>query len=89
MKWLALLIACGLCGQFATGTDLVEVYATVTTADGRPVTTLARDDFIVLDNGVRQRIDAFAVGDFPLSVALALDRSWSMAGQRLRGVGRF
>jgi Ca-activated chloride channel family protein len=69
--------------QFAVGTDLVEVYATVTDQQGRPVVTLGRDDFTVRENGVAQRVAAFAVGDFPLSVAVALDRSWSMAGRPL------
>lgn len=69
--------------QFATGTDLVEVYATVTDPRGTPVVTLGRDDFEVRDNGAVQRVTAFAVGDFPLSVAVALDRSWSMAGRPL------
>jgi Ca-activated chloride channel family protein len=86
VRLVALALACALGGQFATGTDLVEVYATVTTTGGRPVTTLTRDDFVVRENGVPQGIETFAVGDFPLSVALALDRSWSMAGQRLVAV---
>lgn len=72
--------------QFAAGTDLVEVYATVTDQRGTPVVTLGRDDFEVRENGVLQRVTAFAAGDFPLSVALALDRSWSMAGQPLHHV---
>jgi len=86
VRWLALGLSCWLLGQFSTGTDLVEVYATVTTVSGRPVTTLTRDDFVVREGGVPQPVSVFAVGDFPLSVALALDRSWSMAGDRMRDV---
>lgn len=70
-------------GQFASGVDLVEVYASVTTTDGQPVQGLTASDFTVLENGVPQRVQAFAEGDFPLSVAVALDRSSSMAGAPL------
>jgi Ca-activated chloride channel family protein len=69
--------------QFASGVNLVEVYATVTTAEGELVKGLSQDDFEVLEDGVPQRISAFTAGDFPMSVALALDRSWSMAGEPL------
>lgn len=70
--------------QFASGVTLVEVYASVTDARGGPVTDLSQRDFKVLEDGVEQPISAFASGDFPLSVALAIDHSWSMAGERLR-----
>jgi Ca-activated chloride channel family protein len=80
---IVLAITAGVGAQFAAGTDLVEVYATVMDPRGRPVVTLGRDDFEVRENGAVQRVTAFAVGDFPLSVAIALDRSWSMAGRPL------
>src|SRR6478672_11216842 len=69
--------------QFSSGVSVVEVYASVTDARGEPVTGLVRDDFEVLENGVAQPLSAFAAGDFPLSVAVALDRSFSMSGSRL------
>jgi Ca-activated chloride channel family protein len=62
----------------------VEVYASVTDARGEPVTNLTRDDFVVREDGEAQAISAFAVGEFPLTVALGVDRSWSMAGEKLR-----
>jgi Ca-activated chloride channel family protein len=80
---IVLAVTASVGGQFAAGTDLVEVYATVTDQRGRPVVTLGRDDFDVRERGTAQRVTAFAVGDFPLSVAVALDRSWSMAGRPL------
>jgi len=86
MRWLLAAVAAWLGAQFAVGTDLVEVYATVTDRQGRPVVTLGRDDFTVRENGVAQRITAFAAADFPLSVAVAVDRSWSMAGRPLEHV---
>lgn len=56
----------------------------VTDADGRPVRGLTQHDFEVLEDGTPQRIGAFAAGDFPLRVAIALDRSFSMAGEPLK-----
>lgn len=70
-------------GQFSASVTLVEVYATVTDADGRPVTDLGRDAFVVREDAVAREVQAFAAGEFPLSVALAVDRSWSMAGEPL------
>jgi len=70
--------------QFASAVNLVEVYATVSDRTGEPVTGLGPADFDVLEDGRPQAIQAFAAGDFPLSVALAIDHSASMAGSRLR-----
>jgi len=69
--------------QFASGINLVEVYATVTDRDGQPVTGLTAADFEVAEDNVPQPITTFAAGEFPLSITIALDRSFSMAGQRL------
>jgi Ca-activated chloride channel family protein len=79
---LALLLA-GL-GQFSATVDLVEVYASVTDPTGQIVGDLEAGDFIVRENGVEQRIETFARGEFPLTVVLALDRSFSMSGAPLR-----
>ena len=68
-------------GQFTGGVNLVEVYATVTGAQGRPVTGLTAADFRIAEDGASQAISAFAAGDFPLSIAIGLDRSFSMAGR--------
>lgn len=69
--------------QFGTSVNVVEIYASVTNEEGEPVQGLGRDQFIVLEDGRRQTVDTFVEGDFPLSVAVALDRSLSMAGERL------
>jgi Ca-activated chloride channel homolog len=61
----------------------VEVYATVTGEDGKAVKGLSAGDFVVLENDVPQAISTFVDGDFPAAVALALDRSFSMAGAPL------
>jgi Ca-activated chloride channel homolog len=70
--------------QFSSRVQLVEVYATVTDRNGGPVIGLRQSDFEVYENNTRQDISAFAAGEFPLTVALGVDRSWSMAGNPLR-----
>jgi Ca-activated chloride channel family protein len=73
-------LAAGLdAAQFSSAVSLVEVYASVTDATGDPITNLRREDFTVTENGVPQAVSAFAAGDFPLSVAVGIDRSFSMA----------
>ena len=69
--------------QFTSGVNLVEVYASVTSPEGVAIAGLTQADFEVRENGELQRITSFAAGDFPLSVALAIDRSFSMSGRRL------
>ncbi len=70
-------------GQFTSGVNLVEVYASVTDAQGNPVTGLARSDFELRENGELQTISNFTEGDFPLSAAVAIDRSFSVTGTKL------
>ena len=70
--------------QFSSQVQLVEVYATVTDAAGEPVTGLTREAFEIYENNQVQDISTFAAGEFPLTVALGVDRSWSMAGDPLR-----
>jgi Ca-activated chloride channel homolog len=69
--------------QFSSGVNLVEVYAAVTDQAGNPVTGLTRADFTVLEDDQPQSLSAFAEGDFPLSAALAIDRSFSMGAKQL------
>ena len=69
--------------QFSSGVNLVEVYASVTDERGEPVGGLSQGDFELRENGEPQVIANFAAAEFPLSVAIALDRSFSMAGTRL------
>jgi Ca-activated chloride channel family protein len=69
--------------QFTSGVNLVEVYASVTDGRGAAISGLKQTDFELRENGELQTISNFAAGDVPLSVALALDRSFSMTGTRL------
>jgi Ca-activated chloride channel family protein len=76
---------------FAGGVEQVEVYATVVGPGGAPVAGLSVDAFAVYENGALRPIETFEAGRFPLTVALGVDRSWSMAGAPLlvaRGAAR-
>jgi Ca-activated chloride channel family protein len=69
--------------QFTSGVNLVEVYASVTDAEGNPITGLTQSDFELRENGGLQTIANFTAGDFPLAAAVAIDRSFSVAGTKL------
>ena len=74
--------------QFTSSVNLVEVYASVVDAAGQPIRGLRQEDFEVTEDGERQVISTFTAGDFPLTVAIALDHSFSMAGAPLAAVKR-
>lgn len=76
-------LSAGAAAQFTSGVSLVEVYATVTDAQGRPIDGLAAADFHVSEDGTPQTITTFVAGNFPLSIVIAIDRSFSMSGDRL------
>ncbi len=59
--------------------NMVSISVTVTDSNRRPVTDLRARDFLVFEDGVEQRIAAFAAADEPVSVVLALDTSGSVA----------
>ena len=62
---------------------LQQLYVTVT-RDGRRLTDLERDDFVVFDEGKRQRLVTFSRGDVPFTAAVLVDSSQSMEGKKLR-----
>src|SRR5215216_2434793 len=70
--------------RFSSRVQLVEVYVSVIGATGEPVMGLQRSDFEVYEDGHPQELSTFAAGEFPLTVALGVDRSFSMAGEPLR-----
>ena len=63
---------------FRSSIDLVPVFATVTAPDGTFAKGLAKDDFIVLDDGKPQEIVSFAEEAQAISVSVILDTSGSM-----------
>ncbi|MEO7189957.1 MAG: VWA domain-containing protein [Vicinamibacterales bacterium] len=65
---------------FRGETDVVPVYATVTDASDRLVTTLTRDDFQILDNGKPQPLTLFDNSPRPIRLIVLLDVSGSMGG---------
>jgi VWFA-related protein len=68
--------------RFRSGIELVSVDALVT--NGRtPVAGLTADDFDLRDNGVPQAIEQIALEQLPLRVAMSLDISTSVEGERL------
>lgn len=78
---LVALAAAGVAAQgptFTSATRTVAVYATVTGADGRLVTDLARDAFSVFDNRKKQDLTLFSSALQPITVVMLLDRSGSM-----------
>jgi Ca-activated chloride channel family protein len=82
-RWTTAIVPLFVAGlaaaQFSSGVNLVEVYATVTDQRGEPVTGLKAADFRISEDGVPQTVTTFVAGEFPLSVAVAIDRSFSMA----------
>lgn len=65
---------------FRADVQLVRILATVKDQSGALVSSLAKDDFAVTDNGVPQRISIFErQTDQPLSVAVLIDNSGSTA----------
>ena len=64
--------------QFRSSIDAVEVYASVIDAKGEPITGLTAADFTVEEDGQRQAVTTFAAGEFPLALAIAVDRSFSV-----------
>ena len=64
---------------FKSGVDLVTLSVAVRTEKGRIVRDLQSEDFTVLDSGRPTKIVDFYVGDSPISLAILLDISGSMA----------
>lgn len=58
-------------------TQLVSVSAQVTNSDGRPLTGLRRENFIIFEDGKPQTIANFGTTETPFEIALLLDTSGS------------
>jgi Ca-activated chloride channel family protein len=63
---------------FRTSVHTVPIYPLVSGADGRLVTNLTRDDFVVLDNGRPAEVSVFSSETQPITAVLLLDMSSSM-----------
>ena len=63
---------------FRASVHTVPIYPLVSGADGRLVTDLTADDFIILDNGTPAEVSVFSSQSQPITAALLLDMSSSM-----------
>ena len=66
-------------GFFRTSTDVVVVPISVTDRNGRSVRGLTSDHFQISDGGTRRAVKQFSAERVPISLALLLDISGSMA----------
>ena len=66
--------------MFTSGTDIVDLYVTVTDRNNRLVRGLTQEDFEILDDGDVQEIAVFVNEVRPISVVVMLDTSASMTG---------
>ena len=69
---------------FRADTRLVVLPTTVVDKNGHLVTTLPREAFTVLENGVQQEIKQFKREDVPVSMGLIIDNSGSMRDKRAK-----
>ena len=70
-------------GCLAISTELVSFTVTVTDKEGRHVEGLDRGAFAVYEDDVRQEIGFFSDRDAPASIAVVLDVSGSMRGEKI------
>src|SRR5215216_270666 len=64
---------------FKAGVEVVTVNASVRDSRGRVVRNLKKSDFELIDSGARREIHGFEAGESPISLAVLLDISGSMA----------
>src|SRR6202167_243900 len=65
-------------GAIRVQSDLVDILASVTDADGHPIPDLTQDAFTISEQGVPQKIERFeAETNRPLDLALMVDSSMS------------
>lgn len=69
---------------FRSESRLVQLHATITDAQGNPVSGVTRDAVKVFENGVQQQIRVFRQEDAPVSVGILIDNSASMREKRAK-----
>ena len=88
IRLLSALVAFAVVGHaqqsFRGRVDSVAVYPLVSSPDGRLVTDLTRDDFVVLDDGKPAEIAVFSSDEQPITAAVMLDMSASMEDRLIR-----
>lgn len=68
-------------GRLRIDVKLVEVPVTVTDALDRPITSLTKESFRVLEDGIEQKITSLTREEGPISLGLLFDTSGSMKGR--------
>jgi Ca-activated chloride channel family protein len=86
--WALVVALCLVAGaaaraQFRSGVETVLVTVTVTDAQGRLITGLARSDFEVFEDGDEQPVTQFTDERLPISLGVLLDASDSMRGRAI------
>jgi len=69
--------------SFRSGVELINVTTTVTDGDGRFVSGLRKEDFILYEDGVRQEVSQFSNERVPVSLGIVLDTSGSMTPDKM------
>lgn len=69
--------------RITLSTEIVSLTVSVTDRMGRAVAGLAKDDFVVFDEGIRQEISHFSDTDVPASIGIVFDLSGSMNAIRI------
>jgi Ca-activated chloride channel family protein len=69
---------------FRSAVDTVEVQVVARASNGQVAGSLTRDDFELYDNNTRRDIMLFSAEAQPITIALMLDRSGSIANQAAR-----
>ncbi|HUI84025.1 MAG TPA: VWA domain-containing protein [Candidatus Binatia bacterium] len=67
---------------FRKEVDEVTLHATVVDDHFRPITTLAKNDFTVFEDGKPQKITSFRNEDIPVALGIVIDNSGSMRDKR-------
>ena|SRR5438094_885181 len=70
--------------RFKSGVELINVTATVIDANGRFVSGLRQDDFLIYEDDQPQTVTHFSSDRVPVSLGIALDSSQSMSGEKMQ-----